>query len=277
MKGTWTVGVNVPGFTATAPTTLVSNRAGDGADLKVDFTRTTAPLGQFATGFVTLSGPTRVRIPVALRPVSVKAPAVVSGAGTTGSVDVPITAGFTGSLAVRPTGLAKSDPMVGTATPNPDTGAADDITKCVTVTPGTKLARFDLDSVQNDADMDLYIFAADDSCNPGPLVGESATSSADESVSLQDPAPGKYVIDIDPFTPPPGGTTVDYRLDYYDVDAAATLGNLAANPNPVPVQNTAQTSYAATWSGLDPDSRYLGYFEYDGALTPTYLYVDTSS
>ena len=66
MKGTWTVGVNVPGFTATAPTTLVSNRAGDGADLKVDFTRTTAPLGQFATGFVTLSGPTRVRIPVAL-------------------------------------------------------------------------------------------------------------------------------------------------------------------------------------------------------------------
>jgi hypothetical protein len=96
-------------------------------------------------------------------------------------------------------------------------------------------------------------------------------------VSLQDPAPGKYVIDIDPFTPPPGGTTVDYRLDYYDVDAAATLGNLAANPNPVPVQNTAQTSYAATWSGLDPDSRYLGYFEYDGALTPTYLYVDTSS
>ena len=48
------------------------------------FTRTDAPLGQFSTGFVTLTGPPTVRLPVALRPVSVKAPATVRGTGADG-------------------------------------------------------------------------------------------------------------------------------------------------------------------------------------------------
>ena len=43
----------------------------------VRLTRTDAKLGQWARGFVTLDGPTRVRMPVAVRPVSVQAPSEV--------------------------------------------------------------------------------------------------------------------------------------------------------------------------------------------------------
>ena len=48
------------------------------ATLRFDFTRTTAPIGRFAHGHVVLDGPTRVRLPVALRPVS----AVVAAVGS---------------------------------------------------------------------------------------------------------------------------------------------------------------------------------------------------
>ena len=278
MKGTWTVGVHVPGFTSDAPSTVVSKRAGDVAELKVDFTRTDAPLGQFATGFVTLSGPTRVRIPVALRPVSVRAPAEVRGMGTTGSTSVDITAGFSGDLTVQPTGLAKADSITGTATPLQDAGStADNVFKCVTITSGTKLARFDLDSIDNGADMDLYVYRSNAACARGPLVSESATSSGDESVSFDSPPAGKYLVRIDPFAPSEGATTSDYRFDYYDVDGSATAGDLTTDPKPVPVQSGVRASFDARWSGLDPDSRYLGWFVYPGALTPTYVYVDTSS
>jgi hypothetical protein len=190
---------------------------------------------------------------------------------------VQVTSGFSGDLVARPTGLAKADSISGTATPLQDAGsAADNVFKCVTVTSGTKLARFDLDSVDNGADMDLYVYRSNADCARGPLFAESATSSGDESVSLQDPRPGKYLVRIDPFAPSQGATTSDYRFDYYDVDGSATAGNLTTDPNPVPVQNGVRTAFDARWSGLDPDSRYLGWFDYDGALSPTYVYVDTS-
>ena len=108
--GTWNVAANVPGFDVSPDKSqVVIGKAGDSVKVTFTFTRTTAPLAQFSTGFVTLTGagvPT-VRLPVALRPVSVKAPATVSGTGATGSTDVPITAGFTGAQEVKPTGLAK--------------------------------------------------------------------------------------------------------------------------------------------------------------------------
>ena len=41
----------------------------------------------------------------------------------------------------------------------------------------------------------------------------------------------------------------------------------------MPVTQGQQTKFAASWTGL-ADGRYLGMFEYDGALAPTFLYVD---
>jgi hypothetical protein len=55
------------------------------------------------------------------------------------------------------------------------------------------------------------------------------------------------------------------------------VGDLAADPNPLPVVDNRPTSYDAVWSGLTAGSRYLGLFEYDGSLAPTFLTVDTGA
>ena len=82
---------------------------------------------------------------------------------------------------------------------------------------------------------------------------------------------------MDPYTAAPGEPTLSWRLDFYDVNPANQAGAFQAVPDPVPVTNNRQTSFAATWSGLAADSRYLGVLEYAGALAPTYVSVDTST
>ena len=41
----------------------------------------------------------------------------------------------------------------------------------------------------------------------------------------------------------------------------------------MPVVQSQQTTFDAVWSGLAA-GRYLGRLTYDGALAPTYVYVD---
>ena len=143
-----------------------------------------------------------MRLPVALRPVSVKAPAEVSGTGASGSTDVPITAGFTGAQAVEPSGLAKGFTDSRTIA----TGATVDRT--VTIGDGTKVARFDLDAANNSADLDLYVYELNDAGTPVAVAGQSATGSADEQVTLTNPAKGKYLVSIDGFAAAPGESSI---------------------------------------------------------------------
>lgn len=185
---------------------------------------------------------------------------------------MPIRAGFTGDLAVGVSGLDEADSDEFTLAPEEAVGY------CLEVTDTSKAARFDVDAVNDAADLDLYVLLSDAGCasGDGDLAGMSATGSADESVTLLDPEPGSYLAVVVGYSNAPGESSTDYRYDQYSVDAAATAGNLAADPNPVPVVENQETTYDATWSGLQPNSRYLGMFEYDGALSPTFLTVDTA-
>jgi subtilisin family serine protease len=268
--GTWNVSANVPGFDVTSDKSqVVIGKAGDSVKVAFTFTRSTAPLAQFSTGFVTLDGagvPT-VRLPVALRPVSVKAPATVRGTGATGSTDVPITAGFTGAQEVKPTGLAKGFTNSTTIAP----GATADRT--VTIAEGTKVARFDLDATNNAADLDLYVYRLNDAGTPVAEAGRSATGSADEQVTLTNPTKGKYLVHIDGFAAAPGESSIAYDYADFLVTSTGGLGGLTATPNPVPVTQGQPTTFSAGWNGL-ASGRYLGMFDYDGALAPTFLYVD---
>jgi hypothetical protein len=276
--GTWKVKVKVPGFKAKAKKRIHARGQGDRKRLTVRFTRTDAPLGRWATGFVTLSGPTRLRMPVALRPVSVRAPAEVSGVGVTGQTTVPITAGFTGNLDVGVTGLAKAQTFNGTSS-NITVAATDSQFFCVQVAGGSKAARFSLDAANNAADMDMFVYsAADAACEQlNDVAGQSATGAADEQVTLLDPEPGFYLVEVDPFTAAPGEPTLTWRLDFYDVNSANQAGAFRAVPDPVPVSNNQSTSFAAAWTGLEANARYLGVLEYAGALSPTFVSVDTAS
>jgi hypothetical protein len=209
-------------------------------------------------------------MPVALRAVSVKAPAEVHGTGVTGSVEVPITAGFDGQLTVAPSGLAKAD------TTSTNVAVDDFFLDCVTVGDGSKAARFDVDAEDDTADLDLFVYAADNCDTPDSIfavAGQSATGSADERVTLLDPDPGAYWVEVDGFAAGDLGGPMNFDFDFYDVGGSPDLGDLTVTPNPVPVLNQQETTFEASWTALDPNAKYLGMLEYDGALRPTFVGV----
>jgi subtilisin family serine protease len=264
--GTWDVAASVPGFDVAIDTPSITLARGDSATVTFTFTRTTAPLRAFSTGFATLTGPTAVRLPVALRPVSVSAPATVRGTGATGSVPVEITAGFTGSQDVVPAGLARATTESATLA----VGEAQE--RPVAVPAGTATARFDLDATDDAADLDLYVYRVNAN-GTRTLVGQSATGAADESVTLDAPVAGSYVAVLDGYSAAPGASSIGYRYDQFTVPTTGGLGAFGARPDPVPVVQGGSTTFDAVWSDLTP-GRYLGRLSYDGALAPTYVYVD---
>lgn len=265
--GTWNLNVNVPGFAVTTDKSSVRiAKAGDSVAVTFTFTRTDAPLAEFATGFVTLTGPTTVRLPIALRPVSVKAPTSVSGTGAEGRTPIEITAGYTGELDVVPSGLAQAT----TVQTSIDVGDA--YQREVTVPAGTKVARFFADAANDAADLDLTVYRYNAAGTElAAVAGQSATGSADETVTLLEPLAAKYLVVIDGYAGAPGENAVATTYDEYLVGPTG-LGNFRAEPDPVPVTQGQSTSYDAVWSGLAV-GRYLGIMEYEGALSPTYVTV----
>ncbi len=270
--GTWKVKVKVPGFEATHPATVTSKRKGDIEDLTIDFTRTDAPLGEFAQGVVKLSGPTKMRLPVALRPVSVKAPLSVEGTGTDGSTTVEITPSSSGELAIGTAGLAQGISADGSVAEGRSV-----LSDCVEIPEGVDLARFDLDVADDSSDLDLFVYAAD-SCDPATIyayAGQSATGSADERVDILAPEAGAYFFEVDGYAAGSEGSPMAYDFDTFLVGAGPDLGDLTVDPNPVPTQAQQPTTFDVSWTGLEADAEYLGLLTYEGALAPTVLSVVT--
>jgi hypothetical protein len=257
--GVWSIKADVPGFRVkTSPAKVRADRRGDLVDVRFTFVRKDAKLNRYAQGAVTLSGPTSVRLPVALKPVSVAAPLSVKGTGVSGATTVPLTAGFTGSLDITARGLAKSSTVASSVAP-----AAKDY-QCVTVTPGTSLAKFQVDAQDNTADLDLAVLAST-SCNPDDafaFAGQSGTASGDEAVTLRNPPAGVYIAEVSGFSAGETGSPMAYAFDFWDVDAGAQAGGLTVTPDPVQVRSNTKTSVSVAWSGLDPASKYLGYLAY---------------
>ena len=121
--------------------------------------------------------------------------------------------------------------------------------------------------------MDLFVYRLDAARVPAALAGQSATASADESVTLTNPVKANYLVEIDALSAAPGESGIGYRYDECTVAATGGLGGLTATPNPVPVTQGQPTSFTASWSGL-ASGRYLGMFEYDVPWRRSYVYVD---
>lgn len=275
--GTWRVTAEVPGFAVSSPRRLVADGPGDRTSLRFEFVRTTAPLGRFAHGHVVLDGPTRARLPVALRPVSVDAPEEVPGSGTEGVVEVPVTAGSTGEVGVDAAGLVPATTETGVAA-DVRSDYEDEVYFCFFVGEGSRAARFDLEAADDSGDLDLMVIPVDDTCEEQTGTELlSAGPGADEQVTLLDPAPGWYVAAVDPYRAPDGGGPLGWRLDVYDVHPDLETGELTVEPDPVPVVAGRTSVVEVGWSGLEARSRYLGVLAYEGALSPTFLTVESGA
>ncbi|MDQ7908981.1 S8 family serine peptidase [Phytohabitans sp. ZYX-F-186] len=86
------------------------------------------------------------------------------------------------------------------------------------------------------ADLDLYVFLGDEE------VDFDADGDSEESVSISNPTPGTYRIEVDGFAVPSGTTAYDYR----DVFFATALGTIAVPSTVAPLANGASTTVSGT-------------------------------
>ena len=273
--GTFTAAIDVPGINAVVtPSTLTFGAAGEKQSYEVTFTRTDATLDQFTTGALNwTSGDTVVHSPIAIRPVTIIAPDSVSGTGTYGAVDVEVTPGGTGDIPLSSTGLAAGvlhpDPT-GTETEHSGSGTnGDEFEYTVDVPEGAAYARFDLDSIDNTADLDLIVYLLN--AEGTPVAGwQSATGAADERINLVDPTPGSYLVIASIYAANPP-TAFDLRT-FAVVPGGEPLG---LTPDVLAGVQGEPISYTASWEALQPFTTYLGIVSYGDTGATTAVEVVT--
>ncbi|MBF4461678.1 MULTISPECIES: S8 family serine peptidase [unclassified Rathayibacter] len=275
--GSYTPSIDVPGIDAVvSPSTLSFTAAGQAAQYTVSFTTGSAELNEFATGYLTWSSAEHeVRSPVAVRPVLLDAPYEVSGTGSTGSATATITPGVDGPLPLTTSGLVEGVLAEDATAADGHSGtlpAGDTFETTVVVPEGSTFARFDLDSTDDTADLDLYVDLLDAS---GAPVSEasSATASADERVDLADPAPGTYRVTADIYAVG-ASSTVTFDLRSFVIPAEGGVGSLATDPTTVDAVQGEPTDYAVSWSNLAGPAQYLGRVAYADSGRATLVSVD---
>ncbi len=254
-----------PGFSVNVVPPVIVVPPRKSVTYKIEITRTTAAFGAWSFGSLSW-GDTRghnVRSPIAVQALPLAAPAEIVQSGISGSVTVPVRAGYTGVLNTAAHGLAASTVtnlhLVGTEQNfDPDNPATSPAVGKVTVTApaGTKVARFATFAADygEGADIDLFAYAAGTTA----LVGASAGGTADESITL--PA-GSYDVFVVQFATPTGVSEQDVKLNAFVV-APGAAGNLSVTPASQPVTIGAVVNVTLSWNGLTAGKHYLGVVEY---------------
>jgi hypothetical protein len=257
---TETYGAAVSGLTGIS-TTLPASFAlapGQSKTFQVGFTRTSATIGSYATGFLTLTGNKGhvVRSPVVIRPVAIAAPSLVVGQGTSGSTGISVKSGFAGSLSTSKRGLVPATTFASTIATGQQKSFA------FTIPAGTTLARIALfdDSVSPaGSDLDLVVYRG------SSVVGSSGGGTTEEEVNLSNPTAGSYTALVDGFSVP--GGLAKFKLFVWTV-GSTDAGNMTVSPNPAPATVGGTVNLTLGWSGLTAGSRYLGTLVFsDGSST----------
>ncbi|MBG6213034.1 MAG: S8 family serine peptidase [Cryobacterium sp.] len=286
--GTYTaIPIEIPGVTAVvSPATMTFGAVGEKQSYTVTFTRTTAPLDEYATGSLDWSFGNGgsgdpgdsfdvVHSPIAVRPVTVVAPTEVDGTGVDGSVDVTVTPGGSEpvplTLSGLATGLHQADPA-DPSNPHSGSGATGDQFSYEVELAGGRLDRFDLNAVDDSTDLDLFVLLLD---GPGgdPVAGwQSATGSADEHVDIFDPEAGFYRIIVDVFS---GSTTFD--VNTFAVASGEPTSGFTATPATIQGPQGVPITYTLNWAGLTPNTPHLGVVDYGDSTVSTILAVAASA
>lgn len=229
--------------------------------ISVSFTRTTASLNTYSGGQLTLSdGIHTVRSPMVIAPVSLAAPATVSGDGSA-AVTYGVKFGYNGSFAAAPAGLiapsltsdsVADDPTDGSCSPS----APNAKSYPVAIPSGTVFARFALydADVNAGSDIDLCVYAGT------TLVGISASGTSTEEIVLKAPSAGTYTVVVHGWGV--AGSS-PFALNSWLVGSAGA-GNMAVTaPGAASIGGSGQVSL--DFSGLASGTRYTGAVTYSGS------------
>ncbi|SDM80490.1 PA domain-containing protein [Cryobacterium flavum] len=285
--GTYTaVPIEIPGITAVvSPAEMTFSAVGEKQSYTVTFTRTDAPLDQYATGSLDWgfgnggSGDPGdffdvVHSPIAVRPVTVVAPTEVAGTGLDGSIDITVAPGGSEPVALNLSGLANGVHQNNAADPSAahsgEGATGDQFTYEVEIQTG-RLARFDLNAVDDSTDLDLFVLLLD---GPGgnPVAGwQSATGSADEHVDIPTPEAGFYQVVVDVFS---GSTAFD--VNTFSVASGIPTSGFTATPPTIQGPQGVPITYTLSWAGLVPNTPYLGVVDYGDSTASTILAIAAS-
>src|SRR5690606_27306256 len=134
-------------------------------------------------------------------------------------------------------------------------------------------ARFDLDVLDDEletpVDFDLFVYLLQDGVPVA--LWQSASASADERVDLDAPPSGDYLVEVHAYDT--AGQDVGFDL----ITTPVIPGGAAVTLDP-PVLDGVQgepIGYTASWSGLAPETTYVGLITYGESGAYTVLQVVT--
>jgi hypothetical protein len=261
------------------PATLVLG-AGETAEFSVQFVDAGAARDEWSFGELAWRNEThRVVSPIAVRPVTVRAPTEIHLRGRQGTSSLPVAFGYTGAYGATihglrpptldgngqvPTGFVDDDPtntfdparFSPLTCPSAVRGLS---AHCITLPPNQLYLRVALfDELTDGADdLDIYLFRC--VANQCTQLAKSDGVTSDEEINIVRPLEGSYVVAVHGFETDEiaGGPGANYSLFTWSFGANDVVGNIAVTA-PTSVANGDRVDLGLNWSGLDPASRYLG-------------------
>ena len=263
------------GFTVSVSPSTVDLAPGATARVTLTISATGAvPNGRWSFGSLTWRGSGyEVRSPIALKGLDLRAPAVVGGEGTSGSLTVPIEVGTSGQYRAVAHGLVSAVSTTGSVDQDPDQTfpSADDGAGAVRIPvdlSGVAHARWTLEGDLPDTDLDLYLLDPS-----GAVVASSAEEGTAEHIDYGHPAPGAYTLVVHGWAAAPG-TPFDVQGWLVPTTTGGSLTVTANGSGPVRVGDVREVGL--TWSSAATGAN-LGLVEHlvDGRrLADTLVEVD---
>lgn len=256
-----------PGIRVSVSPPTLSLAPGATAEYQVTLAYESGPLDLWTFGALTWSNDEHaVRSVIAVRPVSVSAPAELVGEGVDGSLAFDVEFGYTGIYDARVHGL--SLPLVVNAF------VANDPTKTFTrrttngVTahlidvPANKLylrfALFDA-LTDGDDDLDMYVYYCPVGSSTCSKIGESGEPTSQERFDYYRPPAGRYEVLVHGFDTDEvaGGSGANYSLLGWSIGEVDDRGNMSVNA-PSFISAGSTETLAVDWFGLATNTIYMG-------------------
>jgi len=240
--------------------------AGQSASFDVTFVYQSGPLDLWRFGSLNWANDDHsVRSVLAVRPTSITAPSEIGSSGVSGSLSFPVEFGYNGAYNAQVHGLrlplvlpgfVDSDPTK-TFTPRNGGGVTSHIYAIPANQAYLRFALFD-SLTDGDDDLDLYIYYCPDDVNC-EKIGESGGATSREQFSILLPGAGTYIAFVHGFETDNvnGGPGTNYQIVAWQFGLDDDQGNMTVTA-PALVNAGTITDITVDWSGLLPDTIYLG-------------------